>query len=226
MLSSIFGRKEAPKNELAMLVELFRFDDLQFLQTVNSMVCSLDPNGVSMLIVAYKNVFPMLGVFKKLFSEAKAEEVAKQKHNLGTIEGFFASLCESYGEMTSEYISKTFNMGISEATERVEPSRRRIAWTAQGVLLLHADNIATNNTRLQDIHAQTWVYIARNITSFRAALEHNILWSDEEMEWFGTKTDKFAYMRDEKSASDHCVEVITPRYLRSQVKRIIDQDHL
>ena len=168
----------------------------------------------------------MLGAFEKLFSEAKAEDVAKQRHNLGTIEGFFASLCDSYGEITSEYISKTFNMGISEATERVKSTRRRIAWTAQAVLLLRADKIAMNSTGLHEIHARTWVYISRNITSFRGALEHNILWSDEEMQWFGTKTDKFAYMRDEKSASDHCVEVITPRYLRSQVKRIIGSNSL
>ena len=45
MRSWISRRKEEPKNELALLVELFQFDDLGFLQAVNSMVCSLDPNG-------------------------------------------------------------------------------------------------------------------------------------------------------------------------------------
>ncbi len=225
MRSWIFGRKEAPKNELATLVELFRVGDPQFLQAVNLRVSSLNPNGVSMLIVAYKNLIPMFEACKQL-AERDPVKAAREKHNVGTMEGFFGSLCDSYEEMTAEHLSKTLNIDMREAAEQVERSKRRIAWFAQALLLLRADKLAMNNTQCLDMHAETWAFIARNITIFRSVLEHNILWTDEEMDWFGTKTDKFSFMKDQKSAFDYCISIIMPKYLRKTeiIRSLVGRD--
>jgi hypothetical protein len=167
-----------------------------------------------MLIVARMNVVPMLGAYKQVF-EANPAEAAKQKYNLGTREGFLAYLCNLYGETTANRISKNFNLSLTEAKERVEITKRRTAWFAQATLIVHADELSKANPLCHDTLAEIWIHIARNSANFYGALEYNILWSDNEIQWFGNSVDKFSEIKGSKAALDFCARIM-PRYLHKR----------
>lgn len=60
-----------------------------------------------------------------------------------------------------------------------------------------------------------WVHLIACSRVLRNALEHNVLWSNEEKSWFGGQDSPFSWVPTEKKATEWCMNLAMPRWLRN-----------
>ena len=195
--------------------QLISADDGAFVDSVRSLIGNLDPNGVIQVMVAYKNLTPILRACKHSFIKATPEEIAGMKYRLDTIEGFIEFTCDDYESHSGPFgvFKGLKRWGLANLNTGLDATKRRDLWFAHAAFLMRANSIAENREQYQDATADIWIHIIENGTVFKGALQHNILWSDDETDWFRTKD----IWLDDKGGREFCART-TPRYLLKNAK--------
>ncbi len=196
MLSWLFGkRREGPASEIEDFYRhLPKLPHADFIRIVETLVCDLEPGGVAMLVVGYKNIIPVYLAYRQMFER-------DPKHgDLATFEGQLATMLKNYSRITPKYMRNKYSVPKDLANERADIAKRRILWMAQGLLLYRAELLAEKDPSLIPPLARAWSYIVANSHALYGSLKQNILWSDDELGWFGEEGDKFSFIKEPRGA--------------------------
>jgi len=131
--------------------------------------------------------------------------------NLQPIEtGFFMASKLDGGDATSYDDFLKFLTSIIERGRLDELHKRRIMYFINAGLIKRAGFKAYNNPELHDDVAIIWTMLIRGSAHLRALLEHNVIWSEEEKEFFtGIKND-YSGMR-------HAINIVMPKWLQDNI---------
>ncbi|QEE35854.1 hypothetical protein FTO60_09140 [Octadecabacter sp. SW4] len=152
----IFGRgsSHAPSNPLLLPLE---FSDSEFVSYLVESLEHYDPQTRAMVLVAHVNLSIMLPVF--------ATEAAKRGEEMGVRE-FIKLTAESVGNAKDDI------------------ARRKPTWFHLASLLKHGTDIARQRPELAQQLSSVWALIAADSIYLRSLLPNNIIWTDEEKEFF------------------------------------------
>lgn len=202
---SLFRRRrsnQAPPDHLAEILRLpliLGLPPSAMVEIIHEMICRLDASGGVMTLVAYKNQREInLPVAKRLY----IGQVAR-----GTTNDLVPNSVDSYIEFTVKSYVNAPN----------EPSRRRVLWFITGLLLMKVEEISEIERSYEDLLADMWIHLIECSRGFKAALEHNILWTDEEKSVCVGYPD---IPSTEREGMLRCVNSMMPRRLCSNEKII------
>jgi len=174
-----------------------------FISYTRDRIYDLNPNGGLMTLVAYKNVGPLLGAMKDLY---KTTTKPLPTECSDTIAGFIEWLYNDYISLTP--------------SSQNEIPRRRTLWFIHALLVMRADQIADRERAYGDVVAEIWMHLIECSRVFGGALEHNVVWSTEEKEWFGTARSPLCFVLKERPAMVFCANHIMPEWIRTNGKLI------
>jgi hypothetical protein len=103
-------------------------------------------------------------------------------------------------------------------TSKTEIPRRRILWFLHGLYLMKVNEIAEHERSYESQLAAIWVHLIECSRVFKNALEHNVIWSDEEKEWFGVTGKSLCFVSTETDAMKFCKNMIVPHWFRKNDK--------
>jgi len=181
---------------------------------------------VIQVVVAYKNLVPIMGAGKDVAAKVKSEEFADlsearrgELEKLGTLEGLIEMIGRDYNSFGGLFgkLRSVSRWGIKNAKIGNEATKRRLLWFLYAAFLMRAEKIVQTTEQDRDKIADAWIHIIQNATFFRTVLEHNILWSDEEKVWFELGGDPFGMVPDEKKSREFCARTM-PRWLTKNAK--------
>jgi hypothetical protein len=95
-----------------------------------------------------------------------------------------------------------------------EIPRRRSLWFLHALIVMKANEVAQRSPELVRSVVDIWVHLIACSRVLKNALEHNVLWSDEEKLWFGGQDTPFSLVATERKAMKWCMNIATPRWLR------------
>jgi hypothetical protein len=142
-------KKKEPK-----AAEILRIDDNHFVDTINLMVTKETPASCAMIIVAYRNLSPLLDVSKALPG--------------------LPSNIDEFLYMLAEKIE----------TETEEIGLRRTMWFFLSGLIKRATDKASVTPHLQDKIVTIWIHLINGSKPIAHLLKHNVIWSDSEKLYF------------------------------------------
>jgi hypothetical protein len=147
------------------------------------------------------NVDPLLGAMKDTYIDnTKSLPIER----LDTIERFMEWLYKDYHSLA--------------ASSQDEIPRRRTLWFIHALLVMRANQIAERERAYEDAVAEIWIHLIACSRVFGDALEHNVMWSIEEKEWFGTARSPLCFVLEERPAMLFCANHIMPKWLRENAK--------
>ena len=172
-------RKQPPSVSLPIL----ELDDHSFVRAVLASQEGQPPGAGAMCVVAYLNLTPMIGASFEVARETGDSKVPS------TLDDFIRLIATTL------------------ATKTDEIEKRRLMWLFQAALIMRATQKSETSPLLLDDTAQIWVHLVKGGAVIDGALRDNILWSDEEKEYFSS-------IHDETSGMEYVVNHVVPRHLR------------
>jgi hypothetical protein len=97
---------------------------------------------------------------------------------------------------------------------KYEIPRRRGLWFIHGLTVMKANEAAERSPERVRSVVDIWVHLIACSRVSRNALEHNVLWSDEEKSWFGGQGKPFSWVPTERKAMEWCINLAMPHWLR------------
>jgi hypothetical protein len=85
-----------------------------------------------------------------------------------------------------------------------EIKQRRSSWFFMGTAALRLNRKAATNPALRSAAVDVWIMMASSGKYLKALLEHNVVWSDKEKEWF-------AGLRNEKDGIRYVINFAVPK---------------
>jgi hypothetical protein len=196
---SLFRRRRSNQTPTGHFADILRLPPSAMVEIIHDMICHLDRNGGVMTLVAYKN--------QREINLPVTKRIHTRQVSLGIIKDLVPNSLESYIEFTvNSYVNAPD-----------EPSRWRILWLINGLLLMKADEACNNEPIHEDLLADMWIHLIQCSRIFKAALEHNILWTDEEK---SVCLGVHGIPSTERKGMLHCVNSMMPRRLYSNEKMI------
>ena len=89
-----------------------------------------------------------------------------------------------------------------------EINRRRHEWFLRSLLLYRLMQKASTNPSINGTVVEIWATLASSGQYLKALLEHNIIWSEEEKDWF-------ADLKDENDGVRYVVNLMVPKHYRA-----------
>jgi hypothetical protein len=168
-------------------------------EIARELICNLDPNGGAMTLVAYKNLNPTLGAMKEIH---RRQVDAGMTTSLvpSSVDDFIVFLCAGNDKLGN--------------SAKYEIPRRRGLWFLHGLTVMKANEVAQRSPERVRSVVDIWVHLIACSRVLRNALEHNVLWSDEEKSWFGDQDRPFSRVPTERKAMEWCINLAMPRWLR------------
>lgn len=164
------------------LPSILKLSDNDFVQAAVDGIKAGDPASGAMIAVAYMNLIPIIAVSKRI-----AEE--KNDPTLPTdTDGFIKMLAEKQHED--------------------EIGQRRTSWFFLAAVLMRATTLANKNKELENRVAEIWIHVAEGCRFLKNSLEHNVIWSANEKQWFNM-------LKDENDGIKYCVNHVMPKQLRA-----------
>ena len=190
---SYFRREPSAPSQLSIL----ELDDHAFVRAVLASQQNQPPAAGAMCVVAFLNLTPLIGVY---FDLARRTGDSTDPSTLDAVIRFIASTLQT----------KTDEIG-----------KRRLMWFFQAALIRRASQISEINPEHLSDTAQIWAYLVRDGAVLKATLQDNILWKDEEKEYFAPvrieSTGKvFSPVHDAKSGMEYVLNHVVPKHLRRQ----------
>jgi hypothetical protein len=106
---------------------------------------------------------------------------------------------------------------------KYEIPRRRGLWFIHGLTVMKANEVAERTPERVRSVVDIWVHLITCSRVLRTALEHNVLWSDDEKSWVGDPKSWFSDPRKpfswvgvptERKAMEWCMDLAMPHWLR------------
>jgi hypothetical protein len=195
-LMSFFRQRSEPSQTAKVFSLLMRRPPANIVETVRGLICSLNQNGVIMTLVAYKNV--------ERLRNPDWERVPD------TIDLFVDFLCSDHDKLGT--------------SPRHEITRRRILWFIHALMIKKVNELAEHDDRFVKSAADIWVHIIVSSGVLKIALKHNILWTEDEKDWWGTFWDEDD-RKTKKHAVSWCMSFAMPRWLRNNPDLMQDLAH-
>lgn len=206
--------------------QFIRLDDRTFVNITSELIRDLDPNGVIQVVVAYKNLGPIVSAGREAVVWAKSEQWAKlsntkkaELEKLGALEGYIEMFAEDYSSFAGFFgkLRSISRWGLQDANVGREATKRRLLWFLHAAFLMRAEKIAQAAEQCRDKVADAWIHLIQYGTIFRPVLEQNILWSHDDKSWFELDGDPFGMVADEKKSRDFCAQTM-PKWLTKNAK--------
>jgi hypothetical protein len=179
---------------LAGILESNRPD--MIVETARQLICNLDPNGCVQTLVGYNN---MKHINLPVFQRLRAEQV-----KAGTND----HLCPDTIESCARFI-------VSGPIPD-EPSRWRLYWFLYGLFLMKAENIAEHDAAYRDTLADIWMRLIDSSKFMKTVLEHNVLWRNDEKDWWFEKNgNPCDQISTERASIVYCAGQTMPKWLRA-----------
>jgi hypothetical protein len=86
--------------------------------------------------------------------------------------------------------------------------RARHEWFLRSLLLYRLMQKASTNPSINGTVVEIWATLASSGQYLKALLEHNIIWSEEEKDWF-------ADLKDENDGVRYVVNLMVPKHYRA-----------
>ena len=167
--------------------------DDEFVVAVQEILSESVPATHAMYVVAYQNQALMMPALERLPMEDPS-----QPWNTCEAIKLIAKLRETH---TDEIVS------------------RRLSWFFGALLVKEATERALGKPDIEDTAAEIWLYLIRGSAHIKHLLEHNIVWSEDEKEWF-------SLIQNESDAMRHTISYVLPKGLRQHPKiKQFEQDH-
>lgn len=178
-----FRKKQAGWHELPLL----QLDDTEFIGSVRRSVVDSHKAALVMWLVAYQNLNALKSV---TFQAAKSEK------------------SKGLPQTDDEFISFLAHMAENQPEDL---AKRRMQWFFLASLLDGARRRARQVDGLLDILAEIWAAMARSGALLPTVYRVNLLWSEDEKEWF-------RHLSDERSGVDYVLNFMTPSIIRKHPK--------
>jgi hypothetical protein len=182
-----FSKKKETEPTLA---DMLKLDDSAFVRAVRAMLQRSHEQACAMCVVAYQNLDPWLAATYELAKQTPTDRLPTD------LDGFIHWL-----------------IPLLENPEHVVAGRR-LGWFLQAALIKRASERANSNPNLDEHIVDIWIMLAKGAALLHEVVERNILWSEDEKEWF-------ADIKDEKSGIWYCLNILVPALYR-QHPRIED----
>lgn len=153
----MFGLFKKKKKDSGSIRTILDSGNAEYADFVSDLYDELDRATRAHVLVAYRNLVPMLGALRTH---------AKNKGQSFSLDDFIVQ-CEEQ---------------LSTAMDEV--NTRRYAWFMWAALLYRLMQMAKRDQGLTDALASAWVNLARDAPLLKTVLPNNVVWRDEEKEWF------------------------------------------
>jgi hypothetical protein len=185
-----FFKKKKPSSSYEAFLS---WPDDEFVVAVQKILSENVPASHAMYVVAYQNQAPMMTAIERL----PMEDPSRPWNTCEAIK-IIAKLRETH---TDEIVS------------------RRLSWFFGAFLVKEATERALGKPDLEDTAAEIWLYLIRGSAHIKQLLEHNVVWSEDEKEWF-------SLIQNESDAMRHTISYVLPKSLRQHPKiKQFEQDH-
>ena len=178
----MFGFPKKKKKEPG-LADMLKLDDSAFVQTVSAMMQRSHVQACAMCVIAYQNLGPMLEAAIELSKAAPTERLPT---DLDSHICWLIPLLEN---------------------PKDEFAERRLGWFFYALLIKRASERAVSNPNLDEHVVEIWIMLAKGAAVLHEVIKQNILWSEDEKEWF-------ADIEDEKSGIWYCLNILMPALYR------------
>jgi len=182
MFSRFFKRSAKEHEEL--LEKLLKLNNIAFAEAVADMIAAQHGASTAMCLIALENIKPILAAFK---------DQNRKNPQAGFPESLEANLL---------MIAK----GLDDSNAD-EIDKRRRYWFFFSLLILRATRICEGNNQGGNAVAKMWCALVQGGQYVPLSLEHNILWSDLEKEWF-------ALLKTEKDGIKYVLNQMLPKWLQ------------
>ena len=142
--------------------KLLSMDDAEYAQFIADFVDQMDGGTRSHVAVAYQNLLPMVSAF--------------HTHNQ-----------QSGGSFCIEDFIRSFSEKLETVQDEI--NSRRYSWFLFAALIARLEKLARTNNEIIPIGATIWSIIVTEYSRLKHTLPHNVVWSDDEKEWFDLTVD-------------------------------------
>jgi hypothetical protein len=163
------SRKEhAASFEAAQTAELLmKLGDDQLATVAHAIIQKEEAPTHAMIVVAYQNLIPIYSAFR-----SEADRDGK------TLD--FADMLMFAADYRSPSVS---------AKDKEEVLKRRFAWFLAAFAVLQLTDRAERNPEVFSTSTDIWLTLAKSGGVFPSLLQHNIVWKNDEKEWFSIIKD-------------------------------------